>query len=207
MVQDTVSVRRRSGGATFFHNELRDDDEPTLAAPGTLRSIRRPDRRTRRILAAAVVAAIAVNVGAAVAYWKITSAATAAPAASAAVELTLKAHSDYNKPLLPGKTGNLTITLANDQDFPITIDRVVRDDTSAYADDQHRDGGCDPSGVALTRDRFDVDWSVPKNTIGAFTIPDGLRMAPGAPAACRDATFNLSIQVIGVSRTDGLTDG
>jgi hypothetical protein len=142
-----------------------------------------------------------VNVGAAWSYWTITSSQATAQAAAASVELTLRAHSDYNKTLLPAQTGNLTITLANDQDFPVTITKVLRADPTAYADDPHRENGCDPTGVALTRGVFDVDWNVPKNTIGAFTIPDGLRMAADSPAACRNATFTLSIRAVGVSRT------
>jgi hypothetical protein len=151
------------------------------------------------MLAVAGAAAVVVNAGAAWSYWTITS----SPTAGTTVELTLRAHSDYNQALVPGRTGNLAVTLANGQNFPITIDRVVREDPTAYADDQHRESGCDPTGVSLTHDEFDVDWSVPKNTTGAFTIPDGLRMAAGAPPECRDATFTLSIRVVGVSQTPG----
>jgi hypothetical protein len=193
MVHDTVSGRRRSVPLP---------EGPAETAPAVVETrVRKPDGRTRAILAIAGAAALLVNVGAAWSYWRITSAQPAARAATASVELTLRAHSDYNRALLPGQAGNLTITLANDQDFPLSVTRVVREDPSAYADDPHRENGCDPTGVALTRDVFDVDWSVPKNTIGAFTIPDGLRMAVDSPAACRDATFILAIRVIGVSQT------
>jgi hypothetical protein len=229
MVHDTVSGRRRIGGGDAMKRdvltspaerieELRRHDEPDLReldeeflgllepeeeprqakAEGAMR--RRLDRRTRAILAAAGIAAVVVNAGAAWSYWSITS--PQSPATST-VELTLRARSDYNKQLMPGQAGNLTVALANDQDFPISISEVVREDQVAIADEMHRDGGCESSGVALTQNSFKVDWSVPKNTIGAFTIPDGLRMAADSPAACRGATFTLSIRIVGARRTHG----
>jgi hypothetical protein len=174
--------------------------DTVISRPGTGAVTRKLDTRTRVVLATAGLAAIAVNAGAAWCYWAVTSQPQAVPVAPAAVELTLRAHSDYSRPLAAGQTGNLTITLANDQAYPIAIDQVLREDIAAIADDRHRENGCDPTGVTLSKVAFVVDWSVPKNTIGAFTIPDGLRMAADAPAACRDATFILSIRVAGLSR-------
>lgn len=174
--------------------------DTVISRPGPAAVTRKLNTRTRVVLAAAGAAAVAVNAGAAWSYWAVTSQPKAAPVAPSAVELTLRAHSDYSRPLAAGQTGNLTITLANDQAYPIGIDQVLREDIAATADDQHRESGCDPTGVTLSKVAFAVDWSVPKNTIGAFTIPDGLRMAADAPAACRDATFTLSIRVVGTSR-------
>jgi hypothetical protein len=44
-----------------------------------------------------------------------------------------------------------------------------------------------------------VSWEVPKNTIGALSIPDGLRMAVSSNKACRGATFTIPVRVSGVS--------
>ena len=156
---------------------------------------RRLDRRTRSILIAALVAAIVVNVGAAWSYWRITE--TARRAAGGPVELMLRARSDFDKPLGPGQTGSLSVTLTNDGDYPIKITRVVPGNERAGADDAHRAAGCFPSGVSLSRAEFDVQWQVPRNTIGAFTIPDALRMAPNARPACAGAIFMLPIRVSG----------
>jgi hypothetical protein len=176
-----------------------DTEEPTweVRQPGRKGRL---DARTRSILGAAAVAAVVVNAGAAWAYWKVTESETASARAGTAVELTLRGRSDLNRPLLPGGTGNLTVTLTNDNDFPITITSVSPGPGNVVADDEHREAGCrEIIGVSLTKAAFAVSWDVARNTIGAFSIPDGLRMDPNANKACKGATFTVPVQVNGVS--------
>jgi hypothetical protein len=142
-----------------------------------------------------------VNAGAAWAYWKITKSATGGRAAGTAVELSLRARSDYNRPLTAGHAGNLTVTLTNDDDFPIQISRVRRGDGKVVADDEHSDAGCEPTGVSMSQAEFDVTWSVPRNTIGVVTILDGLTMAADPKPECVGATFTLPVRVTGIRQT------
>ena len=175
-----------------------DTEEPTweVRQPGRKGRL---DARTRSILSAAAVAAIVVNAGAAWAYWKVTASETGGARAGTAVELTLRGRSDLNRPLLPGGTGNLTVTLINDNDFPITITSVSPGPGNVVADDEHREAGCrEKAGVSLTKVAFAVSWDVSRNTIGAFSIPDGLQMDPNANKACQGATFTIPVQVNGV---------
>jgi hypothetical protein len=177
-----------------------DMEEPTWEVRRPGRGKGRLDGRTRSILSAAAVAAIVVNAGAAWAYWKVTASETGSARAGTAVELTLRGRSDLNRPLLPGGTGNLTVTLTNDNDFPITITSVSAGPGNVVADDEHREAGCrEITGVSLTKAAFEVSWAVPKNTIGAFSIPDGLRMDVNSNKACRGAVFTVPVQVSGVS--------
>jgi hypothetical protein len=176
-----------------------DMDEPTweVRRPGRKERL---DARTRSILSAAAVAAVLVNAGAAWAYWKVTASETGSARAGTAVELTLRGRSDLNRPLLAGGTGNLTVTLTNDNDFPITITSVSSGTGNVVADDEHRDAGCrENTGVSLTKAAFTVSWDVARNTIGAFSIPDGLHMNSTANKACEGATFTVPVQVNGVS--------
>lgn len=176
-----------------------DIEEPTweVRQPGRKGRL---DARTRSILSAAAVGAILVNAGAVWAYWKVTASETGSARAGTAVELTLRARSDLNRPLQPGRTGNLTVTLTNDNDFPITITSVSPGPGNVVADDEHRDAGCrQNTGVSLTKGSFAVSWDVAKNTIGAFSIPDGLRMDRNANQACLGAMFTVPVQVSGVS--------
>jgi hypothetical protein len=176
-----------------------DVEEPTWEVLRPGRGKRRLDGRTRSILSAAAVAAIVVNAGAAWAYWKVTASETGGARSGTAVKLTLRGRADLNRPLTPGGTGNLTVTLTNDNNFPITITSVSPGPGNAVADDEHRDAGCrDNTGVSLTRTAFAVSLDVPKNTIGAFSIPDGLRMAASSDKACQGATFTVPVQVSGV---------
>jgi hypothetical protein len=141
-----------------------------------------------------------VNAGAAWAYWRITRAATGPIPASAAVELTVRARSDLNRPLAPGNAGGMTVTVTNDYEFPIQITTVTRGPGAIVADDEHRAAGCTFAGVDFTQRQFAVRWEVPRNTIGAFAVPLGLTMRVNADPACAGAMFTVPIRVSGVRR-------
>jgi len=185
-----------------IHIELApaDHEEPTWEVrPAGQGRKRRIDRRTRTILSVAAAAAIVVNAGAAWAYWHITESKTGGRNTGTAVELALRARNDLNRPLTPGGSGNLTVTVANEYDFPIRITLVTPGAGNVVADDEHRDDGCTAPGVTMSRPRFDVSWSVPRNTVGAFTIPGGLTMSHSSQRACRGATYTVPVQVTGYS--------
>jgi hypothetical protein len=190
--------KREHGDEKDIHIELAaaDHEEPTweVRPAGQAARKRRIDRRTRTILSVAAAAAIVVNAGAAWAYWHITESKTGDTPGGTAVELALRARNDLNRPLKPGGNGNLTVTVANEYDFPIRIKLVTAGNGNVVADDEHRDAGCTAPGVSLTRPRFDVSWSVPRNTVG-----DGLLMSSGSQHSCRGATFTVPVQVTGYS--------
>jgi len=167
--------------------------------------VRQPDARrrfrgrTRSILLIAVVATIVVNAGAAWAYWTVSRSQTASAWAGRVVELPLHGRSDLSRPLAPGSTGDLSVTLVNDHDFPIRITSVTPGLGTIVADDEHRHAGCLESGVSMTKGQFAVSWNVARNTIGAFTLPGGLRMSAHSRQACAGATFTVPVQTTGVS--------
>ena len=173
-----------------------------VAGPGgpASKRMRRLDGRTRTILSIAAVAAVIVNAGAVWAYWRLTGSTTgtAAGAAGTRIELMLRGSSDYNKPLVPGGTGNLTVTVTNDNTFPIRISSVSRAAGTVIADAEHRDEGCLATGVSVTKASFVVSWNVPKNTIGAFTVRDGLAMSSASHPACAGATFTVPVRAAGI---------
>lgn len=177
-----------------------DHEEPTweVRQPGDGRR-RRLDPRTRAILTGAAVAAIVVNAGAAWVYWRVTGSETA-HAGAGAVSMALRARSDLNEPLRPGGTGNITVTVTNGYDFPVRITSLTAGTGNIVADDEHRDKGCTDVRVAITQPRFEVDWEVRRNSIGAFTVPDGLIMRGDADPACAGAVFTVPVQVFGVRR-------
>jgi hypothetical protein len=185
----------------IVQRNVAEHDEPTweVREPSDRSGRRRFDGRARSILIAAAVAAIVVNAGAAWAYWKVTKSATASAPSGAVVHLTLRGRSDLSRSLRPGGTGNLTVTLTNDNDFPIRITSVTPGPGNIVADDEHRDAGCLETGVSMTKTDFAVSWSVARNTIGAFTLPEGLRMSPHANQACEGATFTVPVRTSGFS--------
>jgi hypothetical protein len=188
----------RAAPEVMVRPELEPYEEPTweVRSPGGRRRI---DRRTRSILTVAAVTAIVVNAGAAWAYWKVTASETGSARAGTVVQLNLRGRSDLNKPLTRGSTGSLTVTLTNDNDFPIRITSVTPGPGNIVADNEHRDAGCLDTGVTVTKESFTVDWAVAHNTIGAFTLPDGLKMAASTSKACEGATFTVPVRTSGVS--------
>jgi hypothetical protein len=186
----------------IVQRDAAEQDEPTweVRQPNARRSgMRRIDRRTRSILTAAAVAAIVVNAGAAWAYWKVTRSETASARAGSTVQLALRGRSDLSRPLTPGGTGNLTVTVINDNDFPIRITSVKPGVGNVVADDEHRDAGCLQTGVSMTKSGYATSWNVPRNSVGAFTLTGGLRMAPNVRKACEGATFTVPLRTSGIT--------
>ena len=124
---------------------------------------------------------------------------TGVAVAGTVVELKLTGRSDDSKPLYPGGTTNLTVTVANQNDFPIKITSLTPGENAVTADPDHRDAGCRNTGVVVAQDVMVVSWEVPKNTIGVFTVPDGVRMTNSSDSACQGATFTIPVRANGVS--------
>lgn len=173
-----------------------DDSQRKEAAPMTKPRL---DRRGRVILSVAAAAAVLVNAVAAWAYWMLDGEGTGVAVAGTAVELTLTGRSDDSKPLYPGGTTNLTVTVTNQNDFPIKITTVAPGAKAVSADSAHREAGCRTTGVVVAQKVIPVSWEVPKNTIGVFTVPDGVRMTNSSDSACQGATFTIPVTANGVS--------
>ncbi|MEV4636398.1 hypothetical protein AB0J80_03505 [Actinoplanes sp. NPDC049548] len=168
------------------------DDPPEFVEPPRRRRL---DHRTRSILAAAAVAAVVVNAGAMWAYWKISVPSASAPA----VEMNLRGRSSFDVPLQPGATGDLTVTVTNTNDFPITVTSLRAGGGKVIADEEHRENGCQNPGVTFTHPTVEVDWEVGRNNVAAFTVRDGLWLAADAPPACRGAVFTVPVQIRGTA--------
>jgi uncharacterized protein (DUF58 family) len=161
--------------------------------------MRRVNRRTKVILTVAAVAAVAANAGAAWAYWRVTGTGTGTAQAGAVIELSLKGRSDDDKPLFPGGTSDLTVTVTNRNNFPIRITTVSAGEGKTVADEGHRAAGCRTTGVVVAKDVYEVSWQVAQDTIGVFTLPDGIRMTNSSDSACQGATFTIPVQATGSS--------
>ncbi|GIE27676.1 hypothetical protein Ait01nite_007210 [Actinoplanes italicus] len=180
--------------ASHLELDTADHEEPTweVRQPGPRR---RFDRRARMILGAAAVAALLANAGAAWAYWRFNSPEPQDEwAAGSRVEVTLTAISDPGRPLRPGSTGNLTITVTNQHAASVQLTSIVPGPGPVIADEVHREAGCVEPRVEFTRSEFPVSWEVPRNTVGAFILNGALTMRAGGSAACQGATFTVPVR-------------
>lgn len=198
-----------AGPPESFGGEQRTDlepgDDPAAATGGMVVGdpqrgvLGRLDARTRSILTGAAIAAVLVNAGAVWAYWVITGSETGRTHAGTVVEMNLRGRSNLNKPLTPGSTGDLTVTVTNDNDFPIRITSVSPGTGNVVADDEHRENGCVDPGVVVRSASVEVLWEVARNDVGAFIVPHGLAMATTSAPACAGAIFTVPVRVNGVA--------
>jgi hypothetical protein len=160
-------------------------------------------RRSRWIIAIAVTAAIIVNAGVVWMYWRVTQGSAAPVNPGITVELAQRARSDSKVPLAPGVPGDLSVVLTNQHDFPVRITTVARAGGLVVADDEHVNEGCLDPLVGLNQDRYEVQWDVPRNTIGVFTLPKALTMQSASSDACHGAVFEVPVQATGIAVPDG----
>jgi hypothetical protein len=187
---------RPPGKQPDWHIELdpADHEEPTweVHRPGTPR--RRFDRRARMILAAAAIAAVLANAGAAWAYWHWNAPDEPERAAGTVFELALIGSTGVEQRLRPGEIGDLTVTVTNQHPVPIRITTLKPGAGPAVADDAHQQAGCENPQVEIVRGIFPVSWEVPRNTIGAFVLEDAVTLRATGPVACRGATFSVPVR-------------
>lgn len=161
--------------------------------------MRKLNRRTKLVLTVAAVAAVGVNAGVAVAYWRITGSGVGAVSAGTAIELRIQGRPDADEPLFPGASSDLTVTVTNDNDFPIMITGISAGRGAPVADEQHREAGCRNTGVVVSQNEYTVSWKVQRNTIGVFTLRDGVAMTNQSDTACQGAVFTIPILATGTS--------
>jgi hypothetical protein len=89
--------------------------------------------------------------------------------------------------------------VTNDNDFAIRITSLAPGTGNAVADDEHRENGCVNPGVVVAREVVAVRWNVARNSVGAFTVPDGLAMAAPSDPVCAGAVYTIPVLVSGVA--------
>ncbi len=164
--------------------------------------MRNLNRRSKITLAIAAAAFVTVNAGAAYAYWKLSGTASGSAAAATIDGLSVSGSIDPAKPLYPGGTGALLLTIANNNDFPVIVNGLARHNLPISIDVAHANKGCAPTTVELTDTLFSGNWPVPKGQTATFPVPAAIKMAANAPITCAGATYSIPIKVVGVTGTE-----
>lgn len=133
-----------------------------------------------------------VAAGIAWASWTASGSGSASAKADTSAPVTVVgATSDGD--LYPGGTGNLKMTVTNENDFAVTITGVTADG-AVTADDE----GCNAETVAFA-DQDELDLSVEANGSQVITLPDSVSMASAANDDCQGASFDIPVEVQAVS--------
>jgi hypothetical protein len=147
-------------------------------------------RRALVIVPVVCVAASMVGFGAA-AYWTHNGngSSTGHIGTMTAATLTLATEATA---LYPGGAADLTVTVANPNDFSVVLSGVAVDPGSAISSS---DAGCDgPTYVSV------VPGTLPTTVIAAnsseqFVLTDAARLSVSAVQACQGATFTIPLAV------------
>lgn len=150
-----------------------------------------PRRRVaRRAVASFVAMATFGATGLAVAGWSTTGDGRAyAKAANAKPLRTVS--SSVAATLFPGGTGDLELTVGNDNPFDVRVTEVASNGaiTSGVA-------ACDAAN-AVTFVTTKVDVAITKRAEQHFVVPASVSMADSAPDECKDATFTVPVRLSG----------
>jgi hypothetical protein len=161
--------------------------------------MRKTSRRNKVIIVAASLLAVAVNAGAAWAYWTISGSGSASVTAGSAVELQVTGSTYPSSPIYPGSTSNLLVTVHNPNSFPITVTHIEAGTQPTSIDSAHAAAGCIHSGVAVADAIFGLSWPVAKNSTNQFLLPRSVKMSNASDSACQGASFGVSLHATGTS--------
>ena len=153
------------------------------------------NRRLRRVFASTVASAVFVTVSVAGAQW--LAAGTGSGFAKARRAEPLRTVAVEASPMLyPGGSGDLTLTVANDNPYDINLTRVEPDGAATSGVSACDDPG---NGVAFTA--VSGTWLVPRNASGTFVLPGSVSMSETSPDACQGQAFTIPVRLAGEQRT------
>lgn len=145
---------------------------------------------TKRSAAIAVAAVVAVGgAGAAWAAWSISGTGTASASAGTAVALTVTS-TPVVTPLVPGSKSSVTLTVENDNKFPVKINSVTFGTfTSAPA------AACSNNIEQVATAELPEDLVVGAEDETTFTFEDSLKLIDDPSNACQGQTFGFQAVV------------
>lgn len=161
--------------------------------------------RSRRWYVIAFLAGALFVVGVATAQWLASGTGSGYAKSGTAVSVsTADVSGTVTGDLLPGGTGDLTLSIANPNDYDVTVTDVVFGKKAITSDT----AGCDSTnhGVTLTS-QSGLSLTVPAGSTGTVHVLDGVvAMASTSADACQGATFTIPVALSGTSGT-GPTSG
>jgi len=159
--------------------------------------MRRRHLRMRRRYLVLLVSAVplAVGLGAGTAYAYFTGSGTGIGAATVGSMQTVtvaSAPATPSTPLLPGGTGDVTLKVANPNNYPVTLVSVAGTGGTITADTGHP--GCTTAGVTFTS-QTGLATTIPAASTTTVDLPGAASMSTASSAGCQGATFSIPVTI------------
>ena len=151
-------------------------------------------RIRKALVATGVVAGAAFVTNVAFAAWTSSGTGSGSAQATSAVALTTTAATTTAQ-LFPGGSGDLKITVKNDNGYPVRVTDV----TGSATITSDKGSACDAStGVTFT-DQHSQALDVPANTSATFTLSGVMHMSNASDNSCQGAVFTIPVSLVGAS--------
>jgi hypothetical protein len=146
------------------------------------------------LVATGVIAGTAFVSNIAFAAWTSSGTGSGSAQATSAVALTTTA-ATTSAQLFPGGSGDLKITVKNDNGYPVRVTDVTGSGTIT----SDKGSACDAStGVSFT-DQHGQALDIPANTSTTFTLSGVIRMSNASDNSCQGAVFTIPVSLVGAS--------
>ena len=151
-------------------------------------------RIRKALVATGVVVGAAFVTNVAFAAWTSNGTGSGSAQATSAVALTTTAAATTAQ-LFPGGSGDLKITVKNDNGYPVRVTDVAGGATIT----SDKGSACDAStGVTFT-DQHTQALDVPANSSATFTLAGVMHMSNASDNSCQGAVFTIPVSLAGAS--------
>jgi len=146
------------------------------------------------LVATGVIVGVAFVSNIAFAAWTSSGTGSGAAQAASAVALTTTA-ATTSAQLFPGGSGDLKVTVKNDNGYPVRVTDVTGSGTVT----SDKGSACDAStGVTFT-DQHGQALDVPANGTTSFTVAGAVHMSNASDTSCQGAVFTIPVSLVGAS--------
>jgi len=151
-------------------------------------------RIRQALVATGVIVGVAFVSNIAFAAWTSSGTGSGSAQAVSAVALTTTA-ATTSAQLFPGGSGDLKITVKNDNGYPVRVTDV----TGSGAITSDKGPACDSStGVTFT-DQHGQALDVPANSSASLTVAGAVHMSNASDNSCQAAVFTIPVSLVGAS--------
>ncbi len=154
-------------------------------------------RSLKKVAVATAIVIGATSVGIAFAAWTTNGTGSGSAKATSAIDLTtVDASASTSAQLYPGGSGDLKISIKNDNSYPVRVTNINNAAVGSITSD--KGAACDAS-TGVTFDNSAGTWDVPANSTASFTLVGKVHMSNASDTTCQGAIFTIPVDLLGAS--------